>query len=415
MPTSGSSLLGRARAREAELVELRRDLHRHPELAFQETRTAARAAEAARSAGFVVRTGVARTGVVAELDNGPGPAVALRADMDALPIQEETGLPFASSVAGVMHACGHDAHTAALIGAAGLLGELHREGRLPPGRVRLLFQPSEEGMDAQGKSGGRRMVEEGAMEGIGAVVGLHVGAHLPAGRVFLGEGPFFGGTDEVYVTVHGRSSHAARPQEGVDAVALAALGVVAAQQVVARRIPPAAEGVLTFGTIEGGRAANVLADRVRLCGTLRYFDPEVRRKLHEGIRWAFGVSEGTGGRSEVRIVPGYPPVVNDPEVTAWVREAAGEVVGEDAIEEGERTLLAEDFAFLAEAAPGAFLWLGASPGEPREHHHPNFDIDEAVLPLAAAILARAAVVVLERLEPRKDVPGAPAHENDEER
>jgi amidohydrolase len=231
-------LLDRAHRIASDLVELRRDIHRHPELSFQEVRTAGIAAEETAGAGYEVREGVARTGVIAEIGDGDGPTVALRADMDALPIQEKTGLPFASEVDGVMHACGHDAHTAGLIGAARILSSLHDEGKLPAGRVRLLFQPSEETSDDEGKSGAERMVEEGAMDDVDAVIGLHVGAHLPAGRVYLREGPFWGGSDELVVEVRGKGSHAARPEEGVDALVLAALGVVAAQQVVSRMTGP---------------------------------------------------------------------------------------------------------------------------------------------------------------------------------
>ncbi len=400
-------LLEHARKLAPLLVELRRDLHRHPELSYQEVRTSEIAAREVARAGFSVRAGVARTGIVAELENGEGPTVAIRADMDALPIQEESEAPYASTVPGVMHACGHDAHTAGLVGTSILLAALRDAGELPKGRIRLLFQPSEEGMDAEGKSGARRMVEEGAMEGVDAVVGLHVGAHLPTGRMYLREGPFFAGSDEVFVTVHGQSSHAARPQDGVDAVALASLGVVAAQQVVSRRVGPLERGVLTFGTISGGTALNVVADRVELSGTLRYFDPDVRKRIREGIRSAFATVDAMGGRSEVRIQDGYPPVVNDPAVTGWVREAVAPLLPEDHLVLSDPWLEAEDFAFLAREAPGAFFWLGAGLPDPRRHHHPRFDLDESALPLGSAILARSATHLLERLGAPEPARGGP--------
>jgi amidohydrolase len=387
-------LLARAGTLAPRLVEIRRAIHRHPELGFREVRTAALAADEAEAAGFRVRRGVAGTGVVADLEHGDGPTVALRADMDALPIQEETGLPWTSEVPGVMHACGHDAHTAILTGAAHLLGALRDDGNLPPGRVRLLFQPSEETMDESGRSGARRMVEEGVVEGVSAVAGLHVGGHLPPGRIRVTAGPFFAGSDEVRVVVHGHSAHAARPHEGVDALVLAAEGIVAAQQAVARRIAPWEPGVLTFGTVSGGRAMNVIADRVELTGTLRYFDPPVRERLTEGLRWAFARAEAVGARVEVKIRPGYPPVVNDPELTGRVRSALAEVLGEDAFLAPERSMEAEDFAYLANASRGVFFWLGAGLPDRREHHHPRFDIDEAVLPVGAAVLARSAVELL---------------------
>jgi len=393
-----TNLLDRARSIASGLVEIRRDLHRHPELSYQEVRTSGVAAREVGALGYSVRTGVARTGVVAEIENGDGPTVALRADMDALPIQEENEGPYASTVSGVMHACGHDFHTAGLIGAARLLSEMKAEGTLPSGRIRLLFQPSEESSDSEGKSGAMRMIEEGAMKGVDAVVGLHVGAHLPAGKLLFTEGPIFGGSDEVHVTVRGKSAHAARPHEGIDALALAALGVVAAQQVVSRSLAPWEKGVLSFGKIEGGRAGNVICDRVTLAGTLRYFDPLVQERIQEGVRRAFSTAETMGGSSEVAFNSGYPPVVNNARTTRWVREAILPLIGgEEGILRIEPSLEAEDFAFLAMEAPGTFFWLGAALPDPREHHHPRFDVDEKILPLGSAILAQSAVQLLTKL------------------
>ena len=391
------NLLDHARSLAPRLVEIRRDLHEHPELSFQEVRTADLAARETEEAGFSVQTGVARTGVVAELANGEGPTVAIRADMDALPIQEESDAPYASGVDGVMHACGHDFHTAGLIGVSHLVAELKKQGRLPPGTVRLLFQPSEEGADSEGKSGAMRMVDEGSIDGVDAVVGLHVGAHLPAGKVFLKEGPFFAGSDEVLITVEGQSAHAGRPQDGVDAVALASLGVVAAQQVVSRKISPTSRGVLTLGTIHGGTAPNVVAEQVTLRGTLRYFEPEVRRRIQEGVREAFSTLEAMGAHCDVQFLAGYPPVINDRNVTRWVKEAATTIIGDSDFLEGDPNMEAEDFAFFAARAPGAFFWLGAALSESRAHHRPDFDVDEAVLPLGAAILAQSAVHLMTRL------------------
>ena len=393
-------LRDRAQQLGPELVKLRRDLHRHPELSYREERTAAIAAKALAELGMEPRTGVARTGVVGEMVAGPGPegdqgpTVALRADMDALPIQEENETDYTSTVPGAMHACGHDAHTAALVGAARILAREAREGRLPPGRLRFLFQPAEEGMDDEGKSGGRRMVEEGALEGVDAVVGAHVGAHLDPGKVYLRPGPFFAGSDEFQVEVRGESAHAARPHEGVDAVVLTAQGVVAAQQAVSRRIDPMEPGVLTFGTISGGTVMNVLADRVTLTGTLRYFAPEVRDRLRETLRGAFQGLEALGARSQVTVVPGYPPVVNEARATEKVLEAFREELGPEVLGEVEPVLLAEDFSYMAGKAAGVFFWVGAGLPERREHHHPRFDIDESALPLAAAALATAARTLL---------------------
>ncbi|MBW3535619.1 MAG: amidohydrolase [Gemmatimonadetes bacterium] len=323
--------------------------------------------------------------------------MALRADMDALPITEAAGRDYGSTVDGVMHACGHDAHVAGLVGAAGLLAAAREGGRLPPGTVRLLFQPSEEGFDDEGKSGATRLIEGGALEGVSAVVGLHVGGHLPAGKLFVSEGTIMAGSEELRIEVRGDGSHAAHPEQGIDALVLAAQGVIAAQTAVSRRISPMDSGVVTFGRIEGGTAPNIVADRVRLHGTLRYFRDEVRDRLAEAVTGAFEGLEAQGARVDVRVGPGYLPVVNDRAVTDQVRRAAASVLGEEAVLRMDRWMGAEDFAFLARAAPGCFVWLGAAPATPREHHHPEFDIDESVLPLGAAVLAASAERLLRHL------------------
>lgn len=388
-------LMEQARALQPELIALRRDFHRHPELSFQEHRTAGVVADRLAALGLVVRTGVGRTGVVGELRNGPGPTVALRADMDALPIQEDPDHDFGSTVSGVMHACGHDAHTAGLLGAASLLVDAARGGHLAAGTVRFLFQPSEETVDADGKSGATRMIEDGAMAGVDAIVGLHVGAHLPVGKVFLADGTIMAGGEEIVVDVRGRSAHGARPHEGVDAVLLASQGVLAAQQAVSRRIPPSDAGVVTFGTVRGGTAANVIADHVRLTGTLRYFVEDVREELRAAVRAAFATAEAFGGSASVIFRPGFPPVVNHAHVVARVGDAATGVLGPDAVLPGARIMEAEDFGILSREAPGAFFWLGAGLPGLRRHHHPRFDIDEQALHLGAATLAASAQALLE--------------------
>ncbi len=391
-----SDLLDRALALGPDLTAIRRDLHRHPELGFQEVRTAGLVAERLRRLGLTPRTGVGRTGVVVDIVGAPGPTVALRADMDALPIQEDATHDYASTVDGCMHACGHDAHTAALLGAADLLVGLRDAGALA-GTVRLLFQPCEETVDAEGKSGATRMLDDGALDGVEAVTGLHVGGHLPSGKFFVAPGAVMGGGEEVKVEVRGRSAHAAFPHEGIDAIVLAAQGVLAAQTAVSRRIPPTSPGVVTFGLIEGGSAPNILADRVRLHGTLRYFDPTVRTALRDAVRGAFEGLRAQGGDATVTFLPGYPPLVNDDDAARTVAEALTTQFGADAVYPMPPVLAAEDFAFLAQAAPGAFFWLGAALPEPRQHHHPRFDIDESVLPLAAVALTRAALALLDSL------------------
>jgi amidohydrolase len=385
--------LAQARSLAPALTAMRRDLHRHPELGFQEHRTAGIVAARLRALGLEPRTGVGRTGVVADIVGGDGPMVAVRADMDALPIHEEADHDYRSTTDGVMHACGHDAHTAGLLGAAELLLAA-RDARALPGTVRLVFQPCEETIDDEGKSGATRMLEDGALEGVSAVTGLHVGGHLPLGKLFLAPGPIMGGGAEIVVDVTGRSAHAALPHEGIDAIVLAAQGILAAQTAVSRRVSPMAQGVVSFGRIEGGSAPNVLADHVRLHGTLRYFDESVHTTLEEAIRGAFEGLKTQGGGATVTFRPGYPPVVNDAGATGAVRAALTDEFGADAVWTMPPVLLAEDFAFLARAVPGVFFWLGAALPEPRQHHHPRFDVDETALPMGATALARAALALL---------------------
>jgi amidohydrolase len=389
-----TSLLEQARAFEHDLIALRRDLHRYPELGFAEHRTAAIAADRVEALGFRVRRGVGRTGVVGEVGSG-SPVIALRADMDALPISEANDADYRSTVDGVMHACGHDAHVSMLIGAARLLADAEREGALK-GTVRLLFQPSEEASDTEGQSGASRMVEDGAMAGVRAVFGLHIGAHLPAGRAHISAGPIMAGSDLFTAVVHGRSAHAGRPHEGIDAVVLAAHAILACQVGAARRLSPQQEGTLSIGTISGGFAENVLAESVSVRGTIRYFEPAVRYVLNDALHRGFNVAETLGGRVEIRTEQGYPPVVNDSEVTAVAEAAARAVLGASGVVPFERWMGAEDFAILAAQAPGCFIWLGAALEPPREHHHPAFDIDERVLAQGAATLAACALHALDR-------------------
>lgn len=386
-------MLQRAQALQETLREIRRRIHQYPELGFQEVETGRLVAERLRHLGLEVREGVGRTGVVGTLGSGH-PCIALRADMDALPIQEGNDVPYASRRPGVMHACGHDAHVACLLGAAMLLAET------PParGQVRFLFQPCEEGGDAEGKSGAVRMVEDGAMEGVEAVVGLHVTSELERGRVGLRAGPMMAAADRFVATVRGKAAHAAYPHRGVDAIVLAAQVVSAIQTVVSRRLSPMEHGIITVGLIRGGVRSNVVADEVHLEGTIRSFTPEVRDLLAAGLRDACRIVEPLGGSCDLQVVEGFPVTSNDPELTALVRAAAREVLGEEHVQEIPPEMGSEDFSFLARRAPGCYFYLGTRmPGEaPRPAHSPLFDIDEAALPVGAAVLAAAALRFLSR-------------------
>ncbi|HUP90210.1 MAG TPA: amidohydrolase [Longimicrobiales bacterium] len=383
------TLLQRATAFESELIELRREFHRHPELSYEEVRTSAECARRVEALGYNVRKNVAKTGLVADLQNGKGPVVALRADMDALPIQEMNDVDYRSTVKGVMHACGHDAHMTMLIGAARLLSDAKERGDLPAGTVRLLFQPSEECADEENKSGAIRMIEEGVFDDVAAVFGLHIGAHLPFGKFMVNTGAIMAGNDTFTITIKGRSAHAARPHEGIDAIVLAAHVVTACQTIVSRHVDPFREGVVSIGMIGGGTAENIIADRVTLKGTLRYFDADIRKTIRTELTRACEIAKTLGGDYEMDMRDGYPPVVNDEAMTGVVRRALGV---EHSVEEMVPMMGAEDFALMLQHAPGTFIWVGAARADkPREHHHPEFDIDERMLAQGASALAAIAI------------------------
>ena len=379
-----------------DLVEIRRDLHRHPELSFQETRTARIVCQEMEALGLKVRNCIGKTGVVADLENGDGPVICLRADMDALPITEVNDHEFTSEHPGKMHACGHDGHVAGLIGAARLLVEQKHSGSLPDGSIRFVFQPSEECADEEGLSGAMRMVQEGVMEGVDAIVGLHIGGALPTGKLFFASGPIMAGAQEITVNIAGKSSHAALPSAGIDALVLAAQGIVTAQQGVSRNLSPMDSGVLTFGTIRGGTATNVLADLVTLRGTMRFFSEEVQKQLKDHLNNSFRILEAHGAKVSIEFGPSYLPVINNTEITDWVKAASLDVLREEDILPLYPMMFAEDFSFFSNEVPGCFFWLGAALPEPRMHHSTNFDFDETCLPLAAVSLACGAIRLLQK-------------------
>ena len=395
---SADEILQRARNRHEQIRGWRREIHRYPELTFTEQRTAGLVNAVLVDAGIQTETEVAKTGVVGHVRGGAGPLVALRADMDALPIQEVSGEEYASARPGIMHACGHDAHTAMLLGAATILKDLADEGRLP-GSVRLLFQPSEEASDAEGKSGGMRMVEEGALDGIDAVFGLHVDPNHDVGRVATRPGPMMAAADMFVLTLRGSGGHAARPQSTVDPIALAGLAIQAVQQVVSRRISPIEAGVITIGTIHGGTVNNVIPDTVEMTGTIRSFAPEVRRLLHAELAKAVRIVEPLGGQADLKIHYGYPPLVNGEEATTVMMEAMTNLLGEENVQISDMMMGAEDFAYMAQRAPGCFLRLGVHNPAWTEYypvHRADFRLDEDALPIGAAALVTAALAWMQQ-------------------
>ncbi|MBN1178623.1 MAG: amidohydrolase [Anaerolineae bacterium] len=382
-------MIERAHTIAEQLVAWRRDFHMHPELSFQETRTAARVAEVAKGLGYRVRTGVGRTGVVAERGSGH-PIVALRADMDALPIQEENDVPYASQVLGVMHACGHDAHTAIALGVATLLAQ-----EAFPGTVRFLFQPAEEKEDAEGLSGAPRMIEDGAMDGVSRVLALHLETGILVGDVGIQIGPASAGVDTFYATLVGRGGHGARPHEVIDPIHIAGHVILALHAVVSRRLRPLDPGVVSIGTINGGQVDNVIPERVMLSGTLRYLTPDVQATIHAEVERALSVARALGGDYELRIDRGYPPMFNHVEATDLLRQVAGDLLGTEHVLFPRPTMGAEDFGYFSAMVPGALFRLGCqAPGDPRQAHSPRFDFDERCLPIGVAIMAEAALRLL---------------------
>lgn len=382
--------LADAEALRNELVAVRRDLHMHPELGFQEFRTAKIVAEKLGALGYEVQAGVGKTGVVGLLQGGqPGErTVLLRFDMDALPIHEENDVPYRSQTPGVMHACGHDAHVAVGIGVASVLMK-HRDSLA--GTIKLMFQPAEEGL-----GGAFAMIEDGVLEGPrpDVALGLHVSSNHDLGTAVARAGAMMAASDGFSVVVRGRGGHGAHPDQTIDAVLVASHIVVALQTIVARNLNPDETGVVTVGAFHAGQAGNVIADSAELRGTIRSFSPEVRELLHQRIR---AVCEGTaatlGARAEVNIRIGVDATVNAPKPTAVMHAAAAAVLGTDKIDTTYRTTGGEDFSAVLARVPGNFLFLGARSDERtgNPHHNPRFDIDEACLPQGVAILCDAAV------------------------
>jgi amidohydrolase len=374
----------------ARIVELRRTIHRHPELGFEEHETAALVERELDSLGIAHRR-VAKTGIVAHIPgNRPGRVAALRADMDALPIGERSGVPFSSEVEGKMHACGHDAHTAMLLGVAHVLSEMKRDLR---GDVVLIFQPAEEG-----PGGALPMIEEGALDDpkVEAIAMLHVDSRLEVGTVGISPGGVSASADEFYIDVRGRGGHGGYPHTAVDAIPAAAAIVLALQNVVARETDPLASAVLTVGTIEGGYRNNVIADEVRLSGTLRAHDSAIREELESRLRRIVGgVASAYNVDTAIRVIRGYPPVRNNEVLArrfaAYVRDRSSVHV-----EEPPATMGAEDFAYFAQRVPGLLVRLGVrsdAAGSTYPGHSPQFCIDEGALPFGVTTLVLFAIAI----------------------
>jgi amidohydrolase len=377
-----------------DVVTLRRTIHANPELAFEENETSALVASTLEKYGVEVRRGVAKTGVIGTIKGkNKGKVVALRGDMDALPILEATGLPFASKNTGKMHACGHDAHTSIGLGAAMILSELKDELN---GEVRFLFQPSEERVPG----GAPFMIEDGALDGVDEIYGLHVIAQNDAGTVGFFPGEMMASADELYFTIKGKSGHGARPQYAIDPIVTAAQVIMALQTLVSRNLDPFSQGVITIGSIHGGFAPNIIPEEVKLVGTVRAMTKEWRDYAHKRIvEIVEGICAANGATCDILIDKGYPVLSNHPEQTMFADEAARELFGSDRVFKAERLMGAEDFAYYLEKVPGTFYRLGIrneKMGITADIHNDHFTIDEEALRTGIAMQAYLAVKALEK-------------------
>ncbi len=388
------NLLEHTQRIEEQLIAWRRDLHQHPELGFEEVRTATLVADTLRSFGIAVQTQVGKTGVIGTLGSGH-PVIGIRADMDALPIQEANDVPYASATPGVMHACGHDAHTAMLLGVARVLSELPDR---PPGTVRFLFQPCEEKQDADGLSGASRMISDHALAGVDAVIALHIASEAPTGIVIIDDGPIHAAADAFEAVITGKGGHGAYPHQGLDPIYLLGLVIQAIYGIRSRRIDPTQPAVISIGSIHTGTASNVIPDEVRLNGTIRSLSDDIRAQLHTELEHAFAIVRPLGGDYQLTIQRGYPPLHNDATIAGAIRAASGEIVGAERTIRYGFSMGAEDFAYMTRTVPGAMCFVGAQIGsDMRPHHSPIFNIDENALKIGAAVLAQSAVRLLTQL------------------
>ena len=381
-----------------QLVAVRRDLHAHPELAFQEVRTAGIVADKLNELGFEVQTGVGKTGVVGVME-GTKPAgqpvtLLLRFDMDALPIHEQMNAEFKSQTDGKMHACGHDAHTSIGLTVAEMMAK-HRDDW--GGVAKFVFQPAEEIA-----RGALAMINDGVLESPkpDRALSVHVWSMIETGNVVMTDGPQMAGSQSFSILVRGRGAHGATPQQGADPIVASAQIISALQTIVSRNVDPLESGVVTVGRIHGGSAHNIIPDSVEMEGTIRAFKEEVMALLAARIgEITAGVATALGVSAEVTFADdSTPPVVNDVAMASIVREVAGELIGESHVMNGYRTMGAEDAAFFLKAAPGAYVFVGAgntAKGMTEPHHSPRFQIDEDSMPLAVTMLTASAIKIME--------------------
>lgn len=391
LPNDPQTLIASLSTRiEPELIEIRRDLHAHPELAFEEVRTSGVVSRELERMGIAHQTGIAKTGVVAMIEGGrPGPVLAIRADMDALPITERTGQPFASRTEGLMHACGHDIHTATLLGVASVLKDLAPQ---LAGSIKLIFQPAEEAI-----GGAKRMIEEGVLDNpkVDMALGFHNYPHIPVGEFSFCVGPALAAADSFTIVVHGKSGHAAHPYAAVDPVVAACTLVTQLQTVVSREVKPLHPAVVTVGAINGGIASNIIPDSVTLKGTVRTLHAEAQDTAEAAIaRLCAGLEAGHRVRCELTYKRGVPALLNDDSVLEPTVAAVRKQLG-DVIHQREPSMGAEDFALMSQKVPSFQLGIGSgTPGRQDRLHNSGYQPDEACIALGVQALSRAALELL---------------------
>ncbi|MCK1990285.1 amidohydrolase [Lysinibacillus fusiformis] len=375
-----------------EMVGIRRHLHEYPELSFEEVETPAYIAAYHKELGHEVREGVGGRGVVAVLRGArPGKTVALRADFDALAIQEENDLPYKSKVAGKMHACGHDGHTATLLGLAKALNKMKSE---ITGNIIFIHQHAEE----VAPGGAKPMIEDGCLDGVDVIFGTHLWAPTPIGEILVKDGAIMAAADKVEIAIQGKGGHGAEPHHSIDAVTLASQFVISAQQLISRRIDPLKSAVLTIGHFEAINPFNVIADRVKLAGTIRTFEEDVRTQMEQELEAVLNATCLAFGASyEYRYTRGYPPVYNHQKETVFVAQLASTVPGVEQVKTCPPFMVGEDFAYYLEKVPGTFFFTGAKSPEwetAYPHHHARFNFDERAMLIAAKTLGKATLEYL---------------------
>ncbi|MGB9813358.1 MAG: M20 metallopeptidase family protein [Thermovenabulum sp.] len=368
--------------------ELRRDFHAHPELGFEEVRTSEIIAMTLEGLGLEVKTKIAKTGVVGLLDTGkPGPTVALRADMDALPVKDAKKVPYASTVDGVCHACGHDGHTAMLLGTAMILSAMKNDFT---GKVKFIFQPCEE----QLPGGAKPMVEAGVLENpkVDNIFGIHLWTNYSIGKVGLKAGPLMAAADSFVIEIIGKGGHGSAPHQTVDAVVVASQVISAFQTIVSRSVNPLEPAVVSVGTLQAGYGFNIIADTAKITGTVRTFSEETRALIQKRMEEILkGITQAYNADYRFDYIKGYPAVINNEKVTEYVRQIAAEVVGEENVLNAEPVMGGEDFAYYLQQVPGTFVFLGAKNEEKGiafPHHHPEFDFDEDAMAIGIELMVR---------------------------